>query len=66
MDAGEFETEGKLQHAWKNGIAKIPAKLDDYAYLVQALLQLAPATGENKWIIKANELMELIMQRIQP
>ena len=57
----EFEHEKQLRHTWKNGIAKIPAKLDDYAYLVQALLQLASATGENKWLLKANELMVVII-----
>ncbi len=57
----KFQNNGKLQHAWKNGIAKIPAKLDDYAYLVQALLQLASASGENKWIVKAHELMRVII-----
>ena len=56
-----FELDGALQHAWKNGIAKIPAKLDDLAYLVQALLQLGSATGENNWILKADEQMQLII-----
>jgi uncharacterized protein YyaL (SSP411 family) len=54
-----FELNGALQHAWKNGVARIPAKLDDYAYLIQALLQLASATGENKWVLKANELLTI-------
>ena len=49
-----------LLHAWKDGKAKIPAKLDDYAYLVQAMLQLASASGENNWVLQANALMETI------
>ena len=57
----EFQNHGQLKHAWKNGIAKIPAKLDDYAYLVQALLQHASATGENIWALKAYELMNVII-----
>ncbi|MFI5195760.1 MAG: thioredoxin domain-containing protein, partial [Chitinophagales bacterium] len=57
----EFQNNGQLQHVWKNGIAKIPAMLDDYAYLVQALLQHASATGENKWVLKANELMNVVV-----
>jgi uncharacterized protein YyaL (SSP411 family) len=30
-----------LHHTWKAGIARIPAFLDDYAYLIQALIHLA-------------------------
>ena len=58
---GSYFINRQLQHAWKKGIAKIPAKLDDYAYLVQALLQLASATGENKWVQKANELIQVVV-----
>lgn len=57
----QFGDNGQLLHVWKKGKARIAAKLDDYAYLVQALLQLASATGENKWIIKAGELTDLIV-----
>lgn len=56
-----FEQENSLLHTWKKGVARIPAKLDDYAYLVQAMLQLASATGENRWLIKAAQLMETIL-----
>ena len=55
-----FQDKGTLKHVWKNEVAKIPAKLDDYAYLAQAMLQLASATGENKWILKANGIMEVV------
>jgi uncharacterized protein len=57
----KFEQKGQLLHTWKKDIARIPGKLDDYAYLVQALLQLAAATGENIWVLKANELMEFVI-----
>jgi uncharacterized protein YyaL (SSP411 family) len=58
----QFMVDGSLQHTWKNGIARIPAKLDDYAYLVQALLQLAAASGENKWAAKAVELINIVVE----
>lgn len=57
-----FARQGMLLHSWKNGDARIPAKLDDYAYLAQALLQLASATGEDSWVIKANELVETVVR----
>lgn len=52
---------GDLKHVWKTGVAKIDANLDDYAYLIQALLQLASATGNDSWILKANELCEAVL-----
>lgn len=58
---GNFYDKGELMHAWKAGRARISANLDDYAYLVQALLQLASATGANEWILKANELVQGVM-----
>jgi uncharacterized protein YyaL (SSP411 family) len=58
----KYDGADGLKHTWKKGTAKIPAKLDDYAYLIQALLQLASATGENRWILKANELTETVVK----
>lgn len=57
-----FEVNGVLHHAWKQGVARIPANLDDYAYLVQALLQLAAVTGDDKWILKATQLTRTITE----
>ena len=51
-----------FHHTWKNGIAKFPAFLDDYAFLIQALLHLQEITGETKWIIKAKEITEFVIE----
>ena len=51
-----------FHHTWKNGIAKFPAFLDDYAFLIQALLHLQEITGEKKWIIKAKEISEFVIE----
>ena len=56
-----FLHNGALQHAWKQGNARIPAKLDDYAYLIQAMLQLASATGDDKWVLQAAALTETVV-----
>ena len=48
--------EGQLLHAWRGGAARIPAFLDDYAFLVHGLLALADATGENVWLAHAERL----------
>jgi len=60
-----FDKNGELKHVWKNGVAKIPAKLDDYTYLVQALLQLGSATGNNKWVAKAVGLTDDVMKEFR-
>jgi len=39
-----------LYHVWRQGEARIMAHLDDAAFLIQALLQLAAASGQNKWL----------------
>jgi uncharacterized protein len=56
-----FSQGEKLYHVWKQGKAKIDANLDDYAYLVQALLQLASATGNNELILHAIRLTEQVL-----
>ncbi len=42
-----------LLHAWREGQARIPAFLDDYAFLVEGLLRLHEATGEVRWLEEA-------------
>jgi hypothetical protein len=39
----------RLLHAWRRGIAKHEALLDDYAFLIHGLLELDAATGDAAW-----------------
>ncbi len=55
-------TEGNWWHTYKNGQAKIPAFLDDYAYLIQAYIHLQEITGEGLYLIKAKELTEWVIR----
>jgi uncharacterized protein YyaL (SSP411 family) len=48
-------------HTYKNGVAKIPAFLDDYAYLIQAYIQLQEITGDGQYLLKAKSLTELVI-----
>ena len=48
-------------HSWKNDVAKQPAFLDDYAFLIQALLQLQEATGDTQYLEKAKDITELVL-----
>jgi uncharacterized protein YyaL (SSP411 family) len=60
----QFKAAGNsiaLHHTYKNGQAKYPAFLDDYACLVQALLQLQEITGNNDWLLTAKTLTEHVL-----
>lgn len=58
-----YRHDNTLLHTWKKGLARIPAKLDDYAWLIQAMLQLASATGENELIVDAAALTENVVEQ---
>ncbi len=54
--------DGTLWHSYRNGIAKVDGMLDDYAYLLVALLELHEATGETKWLQRAKELADVMVR----
>ncbi|MBN8836594.1 MAG: thioredoxin domain-containing protein [Sphingobacteriia bacterium] len=49
------------KHSYKKEIAKIPAFLDDYAYLIQAYIQLQEITGQPAFLEKAKTLTEKVI-----
>jgi uncharacterized protein YyaL (SSP411 family) len=57
--AGEKE---QLMHVWKAGSPRILAKLDDYAFLAQAMLAFGAASGANEWIAEAGRLCESALE----
>ena len=54
--------ESSFFHTWKNDQAKYPAFLDDYAYLVEALLTLYQVTADLGWLQKAKQVNEHVLQ----
>lgn len=57
-----FKTDtGQFHHVWKMNTAKFPAFLDDYAYLIQALLQLQRITADTTWLDEAKRICELVI-----
>jgi uncharacterized protein len=52
---------GSLQHTYKDGIARYPAFLDDYAFLIQACLQLQEITSEAQYLHTAEELTNFVI-----
>ncbi len=56
-----FSSTSGWHHTYKNGVAKIPAFLDDYAYLIQAYIHLQEITGNTSYLLKAKTLTEWVM-----
>ncbi|MGB3004913.1 MAG: thioredoxin domain-containing protein [Chitinophagaceae bacterium] len=53
---------GQLYHTWKNDVASHPAFLDDYAFVIQALINLQEITADRKWLFKAKMLTEFVLE----
>ena len=58
---GNLMREGRLLRTWKDGRAKLNAYLDDYAYLVEALLAVYEATFEVKYFEEARRLADTMI-----
>jgi uncharacterized protein len=58
-----FDAGGNgLFHTWKNNQARIPAFIDDYSFLVAALIELAKVSMDYKWLEKATSLMVFVIE----
>jgi uncharacterized protein YyaL (SSP411 family) len=49
--------DGNMYHVYKLNEGKIPAKLDDYAYLIKALYHFTSARFSEKYILRSASLM---------
>jgi uncharacterized protein len=49
---------GEFRHAYKNGIARYPAFLDDYAQLIEALIHLQEITSDSTYLEKVKTLIK--------
>jgi hypothetical protein len=56
--------EGRLQHVCRSGRTRHDAYLDDYAFLLQGLLDLYEATFEVRWIEQAEGLAQEMTERL--
>ena len=54
--------DGRLLHSHKNGISKINGFLEDYALLIQALIALFEATGNESDLHQAQSLTETVFK----
>ncbi len=55
---GSMRTNGRLQHTYRSGSGTVDALLDDYAFLIMALLDLYEATFDVAWVEEATDLAE--------
>lgn len=51
------DSNGRLWHTWKNGKASVPGFLEDYAFLIDALIGLYQASFESQWLFEARDLL---------
>jgi uncharacterized protein len=54
-----------FHHSFKNGSARFPAFLDDYAYLAAALIQLQEITGNSDYLKKAKDITEWTLENFK-
>ncbi len=52
----------ELKHTCKNNLAKYPAFLDDYAYLVQSCIYLQELTSDNTYLLSAKRLIAYVLE----
>jgi uncharacterized protein len=50
--------QGRLLRSYREGQAKVPAFLDDYAFFIDGLLALHRADGDRRWVDAADLLMQ--------
>jgi uncharacterized protein YyaL (SSP411 family) len=57
----ELVRDGRLLRTWRAGEAKLSGYLEDYAYLIDALLSLYEATFEQRWLEEAVTLADAMI-----
>ncbi len=53
------DDKGRLLRTYSQGEAKLNAYVDDYAFLIDGLIALHQATGDQQWLREAQQLMDL-------
>jgi uncharacterized protein YyaL (SSP411 family) len=54
--------DGRLQRTWKDGRARLNAYLEDYAAVIEGLLELYQTTFDERWFGAARELAGVMLQ----
>lgn len=54
------DNNGKLLHRFRDGVAGLPGFIDDYAFMINALIDLYETTFDIKYLKRAMELNEIL------
>jgi hypothetical protein len=54
--------DGRLWRTHRNGISKINGYLEDYAHVIDGLLELYQTTFETRWYVEAQRLAEVVLE----
>ena len=57
---GNMRADGRLQRVYQNGVASGPAFLEDYAFVIAALLDLYEASAAPRWLREAIALQAVL------
>ena len=57
----EGANDGLWSHTFKEGLAKYPGFLDDYAFLISAYIHLQEITANDKYLLKAKKITGLVV-----
>jgi uncharacterized protein YyaL (SSP411 family) len=57
----KFYVGGSWHHTWKEGKARVPAFLDDLAYMAWAYIHLQEVTGDSNYLLKAKDITARII-----
>ncbi|MCW3014596.1 MAG: hypothetical protein JWO02_1688 [Solirubrobacterales bacterium] len=57
------DEDGRLLRTYNAGVARLPAYLEDHAFLLEALIILHEATFEPRWLHEAVALAEVLLER---
>jgi uncharacterized protein YyaL (SSP411 family) len=59
------KADGRLLHTWRHGKATLDAYLDDYAYLVNAIVTHYECTYHEPWIDEAAKLADAMLRHFE-
>ena len=57
------DADGRLLRTYNRGRARLPAYLEDHAFLLEAMLTLYETTFDPRWFAAARELADTILER---
>ncbi len=55
-------SEGRLWRTHKGGISKLNGYLEDYAHVIEGLLELYQTTFDARWFVEAQRLADVVME----